>query len=94
MIEAINNISSESLALVAPNSLRLKTLVKVPMLMMIFCSANMSSLSVVFMKLATELIESGQFTENLVLTFVMLGLMSFSAFFQIHMINNAMKYYD
>lgn len=78
MIEALHHISDERLKVVSAQSATLKSFIKLPMLLVVATSALQSGLTVVFLKLVTELIASGETKENIVLI-VSLGLaMGFS----------------
>ena len=64
----------EEVTQVSPNSLKLKRLIKAPMLLMITASAIMSGISVCLMKATTEIIEAGEFkTSWSLITLIMTG---------------------
>lgn len=65
-----------------------------PMVFTIGSAAMQSGLTVVFLKLLTELSQSGEFLDHLGLVSVMAFGMGLSGAFQLHMLNLAIKYYD
>ena len=94
LIDTINEMTIEEVTQVSPNSLRLKRMVKVPMLLMISAAGAMSGISISFLKFATELIASGSIKDSIGLfTLVVIGAF-LTAASQLHMLNSAMKFFD
>ena len=58
---------------------------------MIWSAAIQSSLSIVFLKLIGELVQTSEFTSSGPLVFLCVICAFFAAFFGIHMLNKAMK---
>ena len=100
LITSLHNLSEEQLIQVSGDSgsssslLRLKKSVKVPMVLCIASSALMSGVSMIFLKLLTELIAVDRFWDRPIMAFILIACTIGSGFFQIHMLNNAMKMYD
>lgn len=87
-------MSEEQALLISGSSFSLKKSVKVPMVLSITSSTLMSGVSMIFLKLLTELIAVDRFWERPVLAFTLIAFTFGSGFYQIHMLNNAMKMYD
>ena len=64
------------------------------MLYMLFLAGLQSGLSIVFLKLFGELVQSGEVAQNILMAFILVGLMVVSAVSQTHSLNMAMKEYD
>ena len=94
LIDTINEMTIEEVTQVSPNSLKLKSLVKVPMLMMITAAGFMSGISISMIKCATELIASGSLTTSWGLIVITIIFAIITAICQLHMLNGAMKYFD
>jgi hypothetical protein len=94
LIESLNDITVELLKEVSPQSNMLKYFIKFPMLLTISTAALQSGLTIVFLKLITELGESGEFFDHKLLIFGMALCVGISGTVQLHMLNLAMKYYD
>ena len=65
-----------------------------PMLYMLFMAGLQSGLSVVFLKLIGELVQSGEAVTNLLMFIILVVLTALSALTQTHSLNMAMKEYD
>ena len=74
--------------------MRLKTFIKMPMVLVVTTSALQSGITIVMLKLLTELGSSGNLFNHLGLSSVMGLTMGLSGTVQLHMLNLAMKYYD
>lgn len=94
LIEALNDINDELLEEVSSRSKTLKYYIKMPMVLTIGTSALQSGLTIVFLKLLTELGETGEFFDHIPLVVTMAFTMGLSGAMQLHMLNLAMKYYD
>ena len=79
---------------VSSRSLRLRFFIKAPMVLIISTSSAVSSLTIVMLKLITELIQSQDMTDHIGLTLLLIGLICVTGPGQLHLINLAMKYYD
>ena len=79
---------------ISPNSLALKRYLKVPMVLLVFASATVSGLSVVMLKLFGELIQSREWQDYYGLMLAMLCILVLCGGYQLHLVNQAMKYYD
>ena len=64
------------------------------MLLMIWSAALQSSLSVVFMKLVGELVQTSEFTNSGWLVFLSALMIFLFTASGVHMLNKAMKYYE
>jgi len=64
------------------------------MLLMVTTSALQSGLTILMLKLVTELGQAGEFSNNIGLVSVMIATIAISGIIQLHMLNLAMKYYD
>ena len=67
LIDTIKEMTDEEVRQVSPNSLRLKKLVKVPLLLLLSAAGMMSGISISMLKFTTELVASGAFFDNIVL---------------------------
>ena len=94
LIEALNDIDDELLEQVSSRSKTVKYYIKMPMILTICTSALQSGLTIVFLKLLTELGESGDLFDHMGLVVTMALAMGLSGTMQLHMLNLAMKYYD
>ena len=94
LIETLHAMPIEQVMLISPQSKTLRTLVKVPMLMMILNSAMFSGLNVAVLKFTGELIQSESFTEHLIFPILLLVSCIVISCFQMHSMAQAMKYYD
>ena len=65
-----------------------------PMILTISTAALQSGLTIVFLKLLTELGETGDILDHMGLVVTMALAMGISGAIQLHMLNLAMKYYD
>ena len=72
----------------------LKKLLKVPMVLLVLASATVSGLSVVMLKLFGELIQSRDWQSYYGLMICMLCTLVVCGGYQLHLVNQAMKYYD
>ena len=91
IIEALHELTIEEVKVISPQSTTLRRLVKCPMLMHITSSALLSGMSVALFKFFGEIIQSASGSGYIVL--LALTALSISTL-QMHMIANAMKYYD
>lgn len=94
LIDVLNDIPSDLLDKVSPNSATLKYFIKLPMVCSIGTAAMQSGLTIMFLKLLTELSQSGDLIDHFYLSILMGFGMGLSGLFQLHMLNLAMKYYD
>ena len=90
----MNDIDDELLSQVSARSKTLKFYIKMPMVLMVGTAALQSSLTIFFLKLLTELRESGELVDSMGLVAIMTLAMGLSGAIQLHMLNLAMKYYD
>jgi len=94
LIETLNDMPVELLDEVSARSRRLKTLIKGPMLLIVVSSALQSGLTIVSLKLVTELGQSEEMRGHVFLVIFLMGVIALSGAAQLHMLNLAMKYYD
>ena len=87
-------MDADLLAQVSPDSTHLKRFVKFPMLYMLFLAGIQSGLSIVFLKLFGELVQSGEAGTSVLMIIILLVLLACSALSQTHSLNMAMKEYD
>ena len=74
--------------------MKLKSYVKVPLLILIINAGFMSGIGVTFMKLVGMLFMSGEVKEHVYMLMVLLVVMGLSTASQIHSLNLAMKNFD
>lgn len=79
---------------VSPQTVSLKRFIKVPMVTFVSSSSVQSGICVVMLKLAGELVQSGNGKNHIFLIFIMVIMLLMSAALQLHLVNCAMKYYD
>lgn len=65
-----------------------------PMLLIIATAAMQSGITIVILKLITELGQAGEIFSSIGLVITLLVSMALSGVIQLHMLNLAMKYYD
>ena len=94
LIETLHEMRKEDVEEVSSRSLRLRFFIKAPMVLIISTSSAVSSLTIVMLKLITELIQSQDMTDHIGLTLLLIGLICVTGPGQLHLINLAMKYYD
>ena len=73
LIDTIKEMTDEEIRQVSPNSLRLKKLVKVPLLLLLSAAGMMSGISISCLKFTTELVASGAFMDNIGLIFFLIA---------------------
>ena len=90
----MNNIDDEMLSRVSSRTKTLKNFIKMPMVLLVVTAALLSGLTIVFLKLLTELAQSGNFINHIGLVVTLALSMGLAGFCQLHILNLAMKYYD
>lgn len=81
LIDTINEMTVEEITQVSPNSLRLKKVIKAPLLLMITASGMMSGISISMLKLTTELIQAKAFLDSIGLVVIIVIGAFLAAFF-------------
>lgn len=94
LIEVLNELTEAQVRVISPDSKMLKKLLKVPMVLLVLASATVSGLSVVMLKLFGELIQSRDWQSYYGLMICMLCTLVVCGGYQLHLVNQAMKYYD
>ena len=94
LIEVLHNIDDELLKDVSERSLRVKHYVKTPMLYLCLNAGLQSGLSIAFLKLFGELVQSGTAIDHFGMLVILGFFMALSAVSQTHSLNLAMKEYD
>jgi len=94
LVDTINACPPDVLKTMSPKSENLKKRIKMPMILFLLCTAIMSGISMVMMKMIGELVSSDSHKEHWFLLTIMAILLSTSGLLQLHVLNMAMKFYD
>lgn len=94
LIEELNDMDDSLLETVSARSTSLKRFVKLPLLYVLANAGLQSGLSISFLKIFGELIQSGHSTEHIFLLVILFALLVGSGACQTHSLNIAMKYYN
>ena len=94
LFEVLNDTPRELLQEISPRSQTLKYFIKVPMVLIIWTAALMSGLTILFLKLTTEIPHGKDYFDHFALVGVLVLCTIIAAIAQMHMLNVAMKYYD
>jgi hypothetical protein len=94
IIATLNDMDDEWVEYVSEPSLKLKALIKVPMVLCTATSALQSGITIVMLKLFSELGQTSSISTHWLLAALMLLAIGASGAVQLHMLNLAMKYYN
>ena len=94
LIDTINEMTFDEIRQVSPDSLKLKKLVKTPLLLIISASGMMSGVSISMLKFTTEMMQSGEFFNHIGFCLFLLVAAFLGAACQLHLLNGAMKFFD
>ena len=90
----MTEIPEEVLQRVSPQSLELKSFLKVPMLLLLVTAGLLSGMSVCFLKLIGEMIQNGEVGGHIGIFILLAVVALLSVPAMVHSLNLAMKYFD
>lgn len=93
IIALIDKCPKELISTISPSTLRLKQNLKVPLVLLCWSAGIMNGEALVFLKIGGEVINSDEFSKNIIFAFLIAALGVASAGFQIYLLNVSMRLY-